>query len=111
LHTWRFLRLIPWTRYLRNVPDIAAAHHEKLDGSGYPRGLIASQIPYAARLMAICDIWDAVTASDRPYRNAMTIPEAMRVIRAEAAQGKLDKDAVELFIRRRLWETSGRPAE
>lgn len=102
--TWRFLNLIPWTGSLKNVPHIAAGHHEKLDGSGYPRGLKEAQIPYGARLMAICDIFDAVTASDRPYREAMKIPDACRLLQREAAQGALDGAMVELFIRRRVWE-------
>lgn len=109
LHTWRFLRLIPWTQNLRNVPEIAAGHHEKLDGTGYPRGLIDSQIPYGARLMAICDIWDAVTAADRPYRNAMPIPNAIELLRREAREGKLDEAAVEVFVARHLWEAAQNP--
>ena len=109
LHTWRFLRLIPWTHNLRHVPEIASAHHEKLDGTGYPRGLVEAQIPYGARLMAICDIWDAVTASDRPYRGAMPITDAIRLIRREAAEGKLDADAVEVFVLGRIWEGMQRP--
>ena len=102
-HTYRFLRVIPWTRELRNVPTLAYAHHEKLDGSGYPRRLKGEAIPYGARLMAIADIVDALTAGDRPYKGAMSPEKSMQILRAEAAAGKLMSDAVELLAAKRLW--------
>jgi HD-GYP domain-containing protein (c-di-GMP phosphodiesterase class II) len=102
-HTYRFLRVIPWTRELRNVPTLAYAHHEKLDGSGYPRRLKGEAIPYGARLMAIADIFDALTAGDRPYKGAMSPEKSMQILRAEAAAGKLMTDAVELLAAKRLW--------
>ena len=67
-HTYDFLRKIPWTKHLRDVPKIARSHHEKLDGSGYPQGLTAAEIPIQSQIMTIADIYDALTASDRPYK-------------------------------------------
>lgn len=102
-HTYRFLRVIPWTRELRNVPTLAYAHHEKIDGTGYPRRLKGEAIPYGARLMAIADIFDALTAGDRPYKGAMSPEKSLQILRAEAASGKLMPDVVELLAAKRLW--------
>ena len=106
-HTYHFLKVIPWTENLRRVPEIAFAHHEKLDGSGYPLGLEEEEIPFGARLMTIADIFDALTAGDRPYRSGMGSDRALFILREEAGQGLLDSDAVELFAARRLWEGIG----
>ncbi|MSQ01743.1 MAG: GAF domain-containing protein [Myxococcales bacterium] len=102
-HTYRFLRVIPWTRELRGVPTLAYAHHEKLDGTGYPRGLRGEAIPYGARLMTIADIFDALTASDRPYKGAMSHEKAIHILRTEASAGKVMSEVVELLNARRLW--------
>ncbi len=102
-HTYRFLRVIPWTRELRNVPSLAYAHHEKIDGTGYPRRLKGEAIPYGARLMTISDIFDALTAGDRPYKGAMSPEKAVQILRAEAAAGKVMGAAVELLNAKRLW--------
>lgn len=102
-HTYRFLRVIPWTRELRNVPSLAYAHHEKLDGTGYPRRLRGEAIPYGARLMTIADIFDALTAGDRPYKGAMSPEKAVQILRGEAAAGKVMAEAVELLNAQRLW--------
>jgi HD-GYP domain-containing protein (c-di-GMP phosphodiesterase class II) len=103
-HTFQFLRAIPWTRDLARVPDLAYAHHEKLDGSGYPRQLRGLEIPLGARLMTIADIFDAVTAGDRPYKSGMRPDAAVAILRAEAQAGRLEAPAVELFAQKRLWE-------
>jgi len=103
-HTYRFLRVIPWTRELRNVPAIAYAHHEKLDGTGYPRKLSEAEIPFGAKLMAIADIYDALTSSDRPYKDGMSPERALVVLREEAAAGKILAPAVELLAGRQLWK-------
>lgn len=96
------LRKIPWSRELRGIPEIAGGHHEKLDGSGYPDGVPAAQIPLQARIMAICDIYDALTAADRPYRKAFTHQKAFDVLKEEAKRGLLDIEVVELF-KRAVW--------
>lgn len=99
VHTANFLRLIPWTAELARIPEIAEAHHEKLDGTGYPKGLNHREIPIGSKIMAICDIYDALTASDRPYKSAVPKAIAYRILEEEASAGKLDSDLVELFIR------------
>ncbi len=96
--SYEFLRQIPWTANLGNVPALARSHHERLDGSGYPQGLQLDEIPMGAKLMGICDVYDALTASDRPYKRAMSPELALRILRQEAALGKLDKDALDVFI-------------
>jgi HD-GYP domain-containing protein (c-di-GMP phosphodiesterase class II) len=78
-HTFRFLSQIPWTRDLRRVPEIAYAHHEKLDGKGYPRGLKGDEISLEVRIVTTADIFDALTA-DRPYRAAMPVDKALSIM-------------------------------
>lgn len=97
VHTENFLRLIPWTSELSRIPEIAGAHHEKLNGGGYPNGLSASKISYQSRIMTICDIYDALTASDRPYKKAITTEKAIRILDYEARAGFLDTDLVAMF--------------
>ena len=97
-HTANFLRLIPWTPELARIPELAESHHEKLDGSGYPHGLKSEAIPLGSKLMAICDIYDALTASDRPYKAAMPSDKAYGILEMEAKEGKLDRDLVGVFI-------------
>ncbi len=98
VHTQNFLEHIPWTRELQNIPTIAGAHHEKLDGSGYPSGMTEAQIPTPSKIMTICDIYDALTASDRPYKPAMNVEQAIDILLLEAKQGLLDADLVEVFV-------------
>ena len=110
-HTRQFLERIPWTPNLQGIPDLAVAHHERLDGSGYPRGLHGAEIPTGAKLMAICDVFDALTAGDRPYRSAMTIERGLWILQLEAKAGKLCPDAVQLFIDESIWQgITPRPA-
>jgi len=97
-HTFSFLKLIPWTRDLSRLPDFAFAHHEKLDGTGYPRGLTAAEIPLQARMMTISDIYDALTAPDRPYKLAVPIDRALTILESEAKAGKLDGELLDVFI-------------
>ncbi len=102
-HTYNFLKVIPWTENLRRVPEIAFAHHEKLDGSGYPLGLVDDEIPFGAKLMTISDIFDALTAGDRPYKSGMGPRRALFILREEAGRGRLDGEAVELFAAKKIW--------
>ncbi len=95
-----FLNRIPWSRELRRIPCFAGAHHEKLDGTGYPRGLKDEEIPTQVRILTIADIYDALTASDRPYTPAMAKAQASSILLREAARGQLDKVLVELFVER-----------
>ncbi|MEO4046765.1 HD domain-containing phosphohydrolase [Pseudomonas sp. CAU 1711] len=103
VHTRDFLRLIPWTPALQRIPEIAAAHHEKLDGSGYPKGLVGEQIPYPSRIMTICDIFDALTAADRPYKPAVPVEHALDILQSEVKTGLLDGDLVKVFIDSRCY--------
>jgi HD-GYP domain-containing protein (c-di-GMP phosphodiesterase class II) len=103
-HSYNFLRTIPWTRELARVPELAYGHHERLDGSGYPRGRAGDKIPLGVRIMTIVDIFDALTASDRPYKRAMSLEGALGILEAEACEGKLDASLVRLWIDARVWE-------
>lgn len=103
VHTRDFLRLIPWTPALQGIPEIAAAHHEKLDGSGYPKGLAGEQIPCGSRIMTICDIYDALTAADRPYKPAVPVERALDILQSEVQSGLLDGDLVKVFIDSRCY--------
>ena len=98
VHTTDFLSTLPWPPELGAVPDIAGAHHERIDGSGYPQGLVGEQIPLASRVMAVCDVYDALTAMDRPYKPAMSKETAFDILLDEARRGLLDGDMVDIFI-------------
>jgi response regulator RpfG family c-di-GMP phosphodiesterase len=102
--TFRFLQQIPWTPELRNVPEFARGHHEKLDGSGYPRGVAGAEIPVQTRMMTIADIYDALTATDRPYKRAVPRDRALDLLGAEARGGQLDADLLATFVAARVWE-------
>ncbi|HUF64800.1 MAG TPA: HD domain-containing phosphohydrolase [Gemmatimonadaceae bacterium] len=103
-HTFRFLEQIPWTRDLRGVPDIAYAHHEKLNGRGYPRRVNAVDIPVQARMMTISDIFDALTATDRPYKRAVPYERALDILSMEAKEGMLDEELLKAFVEARVFE-------
>jgi response regulator RpfG family c-di-GMP phosphodiesterase len=98
VHTRKFLEQIPWTRELGRVPEIAGAHHEKLDGTGYPHGLGADAIPVEARIMTIADIYDALTAADRPYKSALPHARALEILESEAARNKIDRALFQVFV-------------
>ena len=102
-HSFHFLTKIPWTPVMKSIPEIAYGHHEKLDGSGYPRGLAGEQIPLQARMMTISDIYDALTAQDRPYKRAVPPGTALDILHEEAAQGKLDKDLLDIFVTKKIY--------
>jgi HD-GYP domain-containing protein (c-di-GMP phosphodiesterase class II) len=103
-HTWKFLAQIPWTREFRRIPEIARSHHEKLDGSGYPHGLTGDQIPLQSRIMTIADIFDALTAGDRPYKRAVPVSQALAILDEERQAGTIDGELVDLFLTARVWE-------
>ncbi|HEY1147063.1 MAG TPA: HD domain-containing phosphohydrolase [Pseudoduganella sp.] len=103
--TYAFLILIPWTRELAGVPAIAHGHHEKLDGSGYPMGLCGSQISLQTRILTISDIYDALTARDRPYKQAIPPERALDLIAEECRAGHLDTALFKVFVDSKSWET------
>ena len=106
-HTFNFLLKIPWTRDLAAVADIAYAHHEKLNGRGYPRKLSADDIPIQSRMMTVSDIYDALTASDRPYKRAVPTERALDILRMETNDGLLDTNLVDTFIEAKVYERAG----
>lgn len=108
VHSYNFLRRIPWGRTLRDVPEIAGSHHEKLDGSGYPNALRGQQIPIPARMMAISDIYDALTASDRPYKKAMPTDRALDILAGDVKRGQLDADLFDVFVAAQVWTLPAR---
>lgn len=98
VHTFNFLVQIPWTRDLCRVPEFAHGHHEKLGGGGYPLGIGSAQIPVQTRIMTIADIYDALTASDRPYKRAVPHDKALDILRSEVGRGVLDGELLGVFI-------------
>ena len=110
-HTYRFLRQIPWTKELRSIPSIAYGHHEKLDGSGYPRRVTAAEIPIQTRMMTVADIFDALTAADRPYKRAVPIPRALDILAQETKAGMLDEALFRLFTEARVYERASENGE
>ena len=99
VHSHDFLLNIPWTEELARIAEIVRGHHEKLDGSGYPDGVTGDALSLETRIMTVCDIFDALTASDRPYKKAMPVEKALQVLQWEARDGMLDEDIVELFVK------------
>ena len=97
-HTYEFLKQIAWTDNLSHVPTIAHFHHEKLDGSGYPLGIKAEAIPIQSRMMTIADIYDALTAFDRPYKKQVSQARALEILIGEARAGKIDGHLLKIFI-------------
>ncbi|MBI1735048.1 MAG: GAF domain-containing protein [Candidatus Rokubacteria bacterium] len=108
VHTFHFLAQIPWTHELRRVPEIARDHHEKLDGSGYPRGVTGDAIPLQTRMMTIADIYDALTAFDRPYKPAVAPEIALDILEHERGAGRIDGDLLALFVRAKVYELTRR---
>jgi HD-GYP domain-containing protein (c-di-GMP phosphodiesterase class II) len=103
-HTYNFLQQIPWTEDLARVAEIAYAHHEKLDGTGYPRGIGGKDIPLQTRLMTVSDVFDALTATDRPYKRALTAEGALEILNAEAKGAQLDPAVVEALVESKVYE-------
>jgi len=106
-HTYRFLQQIPWTRELQEIPRIAYGHHEKLDGAGYPRGVTGDEIPVQTRMMTISDIYDALTAADRPYKPAVAPARALDIMSDEVRAGQLDRELFRLFVEGKVFNPGG----
>ncbi len=104
VHTFNFLKQIPWTKELSQIPSYAVAHHEKLNGSGYPFGRTEKEIPLPAKMMTIADIYDALTASDRPYKKSLPADRALDILTSDAKRHLLDNDLVNIFIEARIYE-------
>jgi HD-GYP domain-containing protein (c-di-GMP phosphodiesterase class II) len=108
-HTRNFLCTIPWGTSLRRVPLIAGAHHERLDGTGYPDRLKAEQIPLQSKMMSISDIFDALTAADRPYKRAVPLERALDILRMEVKEQHVDGELFRIFCEAHLWDCLHRP--
>jgi HD-GYP domain-containing protein (c-di-GMP phosphodiesterase class II) len=104
VHTFKFLQQIPWTKEIRSIPAIARGHHEKLNGLGYPFKLAAQEIPIQTRMMTISDIFDALSASDRPYKKAVSLERALDILGFAVKDGEIDPKLFELFKDGRVWE-------
>jgi len=103
-HTYEFLSKITWTGELSKIPEIAWAHHEKLDGSGYPRGISEVEIPVQSKMMTIVDIYDALVAWDRPYKRAVSPERALGILEDDARRGRLDPHLLSVFVEARVWD-------
>jgi len=104
IHTFNFLSQIPWTKELSRVPEIARAHHEKLNGKGYPYKLRGDEIPLPTKMMTICDIFDALTASDRPYKRAVPVDRALGILESSVRAGEIDGDLFNIFRESKVYE-------
>ncbi|HVZ15735.1 MAG TPA: HD domain-containing phosphohydrolase, partial [Terriglobales bacterium] len=104
VHTFNFLNQIPWTNEIRAIPDIARGHHEKLNGQGYPYKLSAPEIPLQTRMMTISDIFDALSASDRPYKKAVNTDRALQILGLAVRDGEIDANLFQLFVDAKVYE-------
>ncbi|BDU50682.1 HD family phosphohydrolase [Haliovirga abyssi] len=102
--TYDILEGIKWTKLLKRIPEIASGHHEKIDGSGYPHGLVGDEIPFEAKLLAILDIFEALTARDRPYKPPMAVEKALKILEFEVKDNHLDKYIFEIFVKEKIYE-------
>ena len=102
--TIKMLETLPWPRHLRNVPEYAGGHHERMDGKGYPRGLTRDQMSVQARMMGIADIFEALTAADRPYKSGMKLSQALAIMQKMKDGGHIDPDLFDVFVRERVYQ-------
>lgn len=101
--TIKMLEALPWPKHLKNVPEYAGGHHERMDGKGYPRGLKRDDMSVQARVMGIADIFEALTARDRPYKHGMKLSEAMRILENFRNNGHIDPDLFEVFVQQKVY--------
>jgi hypothetical protein len=99
------LNKLPYPKHLRKVPEIAGGHHETMDGRGYPKRLTSDETSVAARIMAVADIFEALTASDRPYKKAKTLSESIRILSLMKKDAHIDPDLFALFLESGVWKT------
>ena len=101
--TIKMLEALPWPRHLKNVPEYAGGHHERMDGKGYPKGLSREQMSVQARVMGIADIFEALTAKDRPYKKGKTLSESLEILGRMRLNGHVDPDLFDVFVRRKVY--------
>ena len=97
------LEQLPWPKHLKNVPEYAGGHHERMDGKGYPRGLKREEMSWQARMMGIADIFEALTAGDRPYKDAMTLSQALDILDKFRHNGHIDPDLHDVFVNSEIY--------
>jgi len=97
------LEALPWPGHLKHVPEYAGGHHERMDGKGYPRGLRREDMSVQARVMGIADIFEALTARDRPYKKGKTLTEALRILGRFKENGHVDPDLFDIFVRQKIY--------
>nr|MDP2192424.1 HD domain-containing phosphohydrolase [Rhodoferax sp.] len=102
--TIKMLEQLPWPRHLKNVPEYAGGHHERMDGKGYPKGLTRDQMSVQARIMGIADIFEALTASDRPYKLGMKLSQAVGIMNKFKANGHIDPDLFDIFLQKGVYK-------
>ncbi|HEX2519622.1 MAG TPA: HD domain-containing phosphohydrolase, partial [Castellaniella sp.] len=103
VQTLIMLKRLPWPRHLKRVPDIAANHHERMDGRGYPRRLRGEQLDTTERIIALVDVFEALTAADRPYKPPKPLSESLHIMASMCREGHLDPDLFRYFVRSRVW--------
>ena len=108
VHSFNFLMQIPWTKEFRGIPRIARAHHEKLNGTGYPYRLRGDEIPVQAKIMTICDIFDALSASDRPYKKAVPAERALNILEMSVKDNELDPELYNLFLEAKIFDLANK---
>src|SRR5204862_2014093 len=101
--TIRMLEALPWPKHLTNVPEYAGGHHERMDGKGYPKGLTREQMSVQARCMGIADIFEALTAKDRPYKKGKTLSESLEILGRMKLNNHVDPDLFDIFVRRKVY--------
>ena len=101
--TIKMLEALPWPKHLKNVPEYAGGHHERMDGRGYPRGLTREQMSIPARIMGIADIFEALTARDRPYKTGKTLSESLQILGNFKLNGHIDPDLFDVFVREKIY--------
>jgi hypothetical protein len=102
--TLSMLQKLPLPAHLEEVPEIAASHHERMDGKGYPRGLTGEEMSVSAKLLAIADVFEALTAGDRPYKKAIPLDEVLSIMDGMTRSGHLDPNLFEIFVRSKVYE-------
>jgi HD domain len=101
--TIKMLEALPWPKHLTNVAEYAGGHHERMDGKGYPRGLTREQMSVQARCMGIADIFEALTARDRPYKKGKTLSESLEILGRMKLNNHIDPDLFDVFVRRKVY--------
>ena len=103
--TIKMLESLPYPKHLRNVPEFAGCHHEKMDGTGYPNKLKGNQMSIPSRMIAIADIFEALTAGDRPYKKGMPLSQALKILGRMKLENHIDPDLFDVFMHKKIYST------